>query len=113
MLPWNRRTHRAQYVPSSPGLPPPYLLPLLSSGVFSAKLTLCAERLARAPMLRVLGFCSGARGTFAPSPPIRFHVFPKTAPETLHPDSGSLRARGWHEIVHPLQVCGYRCTNCP
>lgn len=88
MLPWNRRTRRAQYVPSSPGLPPPYRLPLLSSGVFSAKLTLCAERLARAPMLRVLGFCSAARRTFAPFPPLAFMSFPGPLQEPCTPTLG-------------------------
>lgn len=72
-----------------------HLLTFFLSGVFfSAKLTLCAQQLARAPMLRVLGFSSAARGTFSPSPPLAFMSFLRTAPGSLHPDSGSLRARG-------------------
>lgn len=106
MQPRSCETSRARCVATSLGLPPLYLLlPLPSSRVFGAKLK---PVLVRAPILRVLGFCSAARGIFASFPPStpHFHFFPRTAPGIRCPRRWVLRASGWHEIFLPLQVCG-------
>lgn len=114
MKPRSCDPNRAGCVPTFPELPPLHLFPLPFSGVLGAKLKPCPGWRARAPILRVLGFCSAARGTFASFPPStpHFHFFPKTSPGIRRADAGCWGRVGGIRSSTLARCVIHSCTNC-